>query len=40
MNEVILIITLSLIVMFSPFIAKALRVPTTPIEIIAGAILG
>jgi len=40
MNEVILIITLSLIVMFSPFFAKVFKVPTTPIEIFFGAILG
>ncbi len=40
MNEVLLIITLSLIVMFSPFFAKLLKIPTTPVEIILGAILG
>jgi Kef-type K+ transport system membrane component KefB len=41
MNEnVTLIITISLIIIFSPFFAKALRLPTTPIEIILGAVLG
>jgi len=40
MNEnVTLIITVSLIIIFSPFFAKALRLPTTPIEIILGAVL-
>lgn len=41
MNEnVILIITISLIIVFSPFFAKALKLPTTPIEIILGSLLG
>jgi Kef-type K+ transport system membrane component KefB len=39
-DNVILIITLSLIIIFSPFIAKTVRLPTTPIEIILGSILG
>lgn len=36
--EVQLIITLSLIIAFSPFIAKLIRIPTTPVEIILGSI--
>jgi len=39
-DNIILIITISLIIMFSPFFAKALKLPTTPIEIILGSILG
>ncbi|MBU1642493.1 cation:proton antiporter [bacterium] len=37
-EDVVLLITLSLIVIFSPFIAKIVRIPTTPVEIILGAI--
>ena len=40
MNDVVLIITLSLIVIFSPYFAKVFKVPTTPIEIVFGAVLG
>ncbi|MEA3372890.1 MAG: cation:proton antiporter [Campylobacterota bacterium] len=40
MNEVVLIITLSLVVIFSPYFAKVFKVPTTPVEIIFGAVLG
>jgi len=41
MNEnITLIVTLSLIITLSPFFAKFLKLPTTPIEIIAGAIFG
>ena len=40
MNEVVLIITLSLIVIFSPYFAKVFKIPTTPVEIIFGAVLG
>ena len=41
MNEnILLILSLSLVVIFSPFFAKVLKVPTTPIEIIFGALLG
>jgi Kef-type K+ transport system membrane component KefB len=40
MNEVILLISLSLVVIVSPYIAKILRVPTTPVEIILGSVLG
>ncbi len=39
-DNVILIVTISLIIMLSPFIAKALRLPTTPIEIILGSLFG
>ncbi len=38
--EIILIVTLSLVVIFSPFFAKVLHLPTTPVEIIFGALLG
>ncbi|MCK9472548.1 cation:proton antiporter [Sulfurimonas sp.] len=39
MNEnVILVVTISLIIIFSPFFAKLLKLPTTPIEIIFGAV--
>ena len=39
-DNVVLIITISLIIIFSPFIAKILKLPTTPIEIILGSIFG
>ncbi len=39
-DNVTLIITISLIIMFSPFVAKFLKLPTTPIEIIVGSIFG
>ena len=40
MNEdVTLIITIALIIVFSPFFAKLLKLPTTPLEIILGSIL-
>ena len=39
-DNVILIVTLSLIIMLSPFVAKTLRLPTTPIEIILGSLFG
>ncbi|WP_321777253.1 cation:proton antiporter [Sulfurimonas sp.] len=39
-DNVILIITISLIIIFSPFFAKLLKLPTTPIEIILGSLLG
>ncbi len=39
-DNIVLIVTISLIIMFSPFIAKGLKLPTTPIEIILGSILG
>lgn len=39
-ENIALIVTLSLIVIFSPFFAKVLKIPTTPIEIILGSLLG
>ena len=39
-DNITLIVTISLIIMFSPFFAKLLRLPTTPIEIILGSLLG
>ena len=39
-DNVVLIITISLIIIFSPFFAKILKLPTTPIEIILGSIFG
>jgi len=39
MEATTLVITLALIIIFSPFIAKALKLPTTPIEIILGSVL-
>jgi len=39
-GNVTLIITVALIIVFSPFFAKILKLPTTPIEIILGSILG
>ncbi len=39
-DNVILITTISLIIIFSPFVAKVFRLPTTPVEIIFGSIFG
>ena len=39
-DNVTLIITISLVIIFSPFFAKLLKLPTTPIEIILGSLLG
>ncbi len=39
-DNITIIVTISLIIMFSPFFAKYLKLPTTPIEIILGSILG
>ncbi len=39
-DNITLVITISLIIMFSPFFAKVFRLPTTPIEIIFGSLLG
>jgi Kef-type K+ transport system membrane component KefB len=39
-QSVVLITTISLIIIFSPFFAKLLKLPTTPIEIILGSIFG
>ena len=40
MDDAVLIVTLSLIIIFSPFFAKRYKVPTTPVEIILGALFG
>ena len=39
-TNVVLIITISIIIIFSPFFAKILKLPVTPIEIILGSIAG
>ena len=39
-DNITLIMTISLIIIFSPFLAKFLRLPTTPIEIILGSLFG
>ncbi len=39
-DNITLVVTISLIIMFSPFFAKVFRLPTTPIEIIFGSLLG
>lgn len=39
-DNIVLITTISIIIMFSPFFAKFLKLPTTPIEIIFGSLLG
>lgn len=39
-DSVVLIISISVILIFSPFFAKILRLPTTPIEIILGSVFG
>ena len=39
-DNVALIITISLIIIFSPFFARLFKLPTTPIEIILGSIFG
>jgi len=39
-DNITLIITISLIIIFSPFIAKYVKLPTTPIEIVLGSLLG
>ena len=39
-DNITLVVTISLIIMFSPFFAKFLKLPTTPIEIILGSLLG
>lgn len=39
-ENVILIITISLIIVSSPFFAKLLKIPITPVEIIFGALFG
>lgn len=39
-QDVVLVVAISLIIIFSPFFAKLLKLPTTPIEIILGALFG
>ncbi len=39
-DNVVLITTISLIIIFSPFFAKLFKLPTTPVEIIFGSLLG
>ncbi len=39
-DNITLILTLSVIIIFSPFLAKYLKLPTTPIEIILGSLFG
>ena len=39
-NGVTIIVTLSLLIWVSPFIAKLVRLPTTPVEILLGSIAG
>ena len=39
-ENVTLLFTITLILVFSPFFAKLLKLPTTPIEIILGSIFG
>jgi len=38
--DITLLLTLALIIIFSPFLAKFFKIPTTPIEIILGAVFG
>ena len=38
-DNISLVLTLSAIIAFTPFLAKILRVPTTPVEIILGSVL-
>lgn len=40
MGDTTLIITIALIIIFSPFFGKILKLPTTPIEIILGSLFG
>ncbi|WP_353661724.1 cation:proton antiporter [Hydrogenimonas sp. SS33] len=39
-SEISIILTLSLLIWVSPFIAKLVRLPTTPVEIILGSVAG
>jgi len=39
-NEILIILTLSIIIVTSPFISRILKIPTTPVEIMLGAIAG
>jgi len=38
-ENISLVLTLSAIIAFSPFVAKVLKIPTTPVEIILGSVL-
>ena len=40
MGDTTLVITIALIIIFSPFFGKLLKLPTTPIEIILGSLFG
>ncbi len=40
MEEVRIIVTLSLLIAVSPFLAKLIKLPTTPVEIILGSVFG
>lgn len=39
-DNIVLIVSISLIIIFSPFFAKLLKIPITPVEIMFGAIFG
>ncbi len=39
-NEISIIITLSVIIFISPYLSKIFRLPTTPIEIVLGSLVG
>ncbi|WP_300367555.1 cation:proton antiporter [Hydrogenimonas sp.] len=39
-NEVLMIVTISLLIWVAPFIAKLVKLPTTPVEIILGSMAG
>jgi len=39
-DNILLIVSISLIIIFSPFFAKLLKIPITPVEIIFGAVFG
>lgn len=39
-DNIVLIVSISLIIIFSPFFAKLLKIPITPVEIIFGAVFG
>jgi len=39
-DEILIILTLSIIIASSPFISRILKIPTTPVEIILGAVAG
>jgi len=39
-NEILIILTLSIIIVTSPFVSRVLKIPTTPVEIVLGALAG